>query len=167
MTSNKARICLRECIYFQLGRMAKLGVTKHVKMEISRAKRFISLLIDMKRVAQLRNCHRPSKLSKEDLVRWKKSAENQVGVAQWKLINKFSVSKTCFQRNLKRLNLKYCKKQKALKYSERQLEKIPRKYRKIRSEINDKEIFIIFDDRKYFLFGSDKVPGNAGFYTKV
>ena len=170
MTSNKdKRICLRERIYLQLGQMTKSDVVKHFEMENISRSTIYSIINRYKKgllVEDLPRKGRPSKLSRNNLITLKNSAKNQLGVSQRKLANKFSVSKTCIQQNLKRLNLKYHKRLKAPKYSERQLEEIPRKCRKLCREITDKETFIILDDEKYFTFGCDKIPGNAGFYTE-
>lgn len=95
----------------------------------------------------------------------KKSAENKVGVSQRKLSKKFSVSKSCIQKNLKKVDLKYRKRKKAPKYSDQQLDSIPKKCRKMRRELTDQETSIIVDDEKYFTFAGDNMPANAGFYT--
>ncbi|CAF3561948.1 unnamed protein product, partial [Rotaria sp. Silwood2] len=61
--------------------------------------------------------------------------------------------------------LKYYKRQRAPKYTQKQLEQIPAKCRKLRREFTDQETFIIVDDEKYFTFSGEETPGNAGFYS--
>ena len=48
--------------------------------------------------------------------------------------------------------MKYYKGQRAPKYTQKQLEEIPGKCRKLRREFTDQETFIIVDDEKYFTF---------------
>lgn len=108
---------------------------------------------------------RPSNLSSEDLKKLKKSTENRVGVSQRKLAKKFSVSQMCISRTLKKLDLKYRKRQRAPKYTEKQLDQIPKKCRKLRRDFADTQTFIIMDDEKYFGFSGHDMPGNAGYYT--
>ena len=60
---------------------------------------------------------------------------------------------------------KYYKTPRAPKYSQKQLEQIPAKCRKLRREFIDQETFIIVDDEKYFTFSGEETPGNAGFYS--
>lgn len=95
----------------------------------------------------------------------KKIAENRVGMSQRQLAKKFKVSPMCISRNLKKLDLKYRKRQRAPKYKQKQVEEIPIKCRKLRREITNKETKIIVDDEKYFSFSGQEMPGNAGFYT--
>ena len=94
----------------------------------------------------------------------KDSAENHVGISQRKLSKKFKVSRPCIQRSLKKIGLKYYKRRRSPKYSQKQLEQIPAKCRKLRREFTDQETFIIVDDEKYFTFSGEETPGNAGFY---
>ncbi len=67
--------------------------------------------------------------------------------------------------NLKKIGLKYYKRQKAPKYSKTQLEQVARKCRKIRRQIATPNMFIIVDDEKYFTFSNDDMPQNVGFYA--
>ena len=49
--------------------------------------------------------------------------------------------------------------------SQKQLEQIPGKCRKLRREFTDQETFIIVDDEKYVTFSGEETPGNADFYS--
>ena len=108
---------------------------------------------------------RPSKLNKQQQQKLKGCTENTVGVSQRKLASKFSVSRLCIRRNLKKLGLKYYKRQHAPKYNQQQLEHMPNKCRKLRRSSAKQEKFIVIDDEKYFTFSDDNIPGNAGFYS--
>ena len=107
----------------------------------------------------------PSQDKVQQLQKLKDSAENHVGTSQRKLTKKFKVSRSCIQRSLKRIGLKYYKRQRAPKYSQKQLGQIPAKCRKLRREFTDQETFIIVDDEKYVTFSGEETPGNAGFYS--
>ena len=107
----------------------------------------------------------PAKLNKQQLQKLKGSAENRVGTSQRKLAKKFKISRPCIQRSLKKNSLKYYKRHRAPKYSQKQLEQIPAKCRKLRRDFTDQETFIIVDDEKYFTFSGEETPGNAGFYS--
>ncbi len=67
-------------------------------------------------------------------------------------------------RNLKKLGLKYYKRQRAPKYNQKQLAQIPKRCRKLRQDITDhKSIAILYDDT-YFTFSEDNMLRNTGFY---
>ena len=163
-----ARVKLRERVYSLLGRMSKSEVVKHLVRE-NIPRRTVYDIINRKEnglpAEDMPRKGRPPKMNQTKLAELQKSAQNKVGVSQRKLAKKFSVSKTCIQENLTKLNLKYRKRKTAPQYSDKQLEEIPKKCRKLRREITDQKTFIILDDEKYFSFGGDNMPGNAGFYT--
>ena len=108
---------------------------------------------------------RSAKSNKQQLQKLKNSAENYVGTSQRKLAKKFEVSRPCIQRILKKIGLKYYKRQRAPKYARKQLEQIPGKCRKLCRELTDQETFIIVDDEKYFTFSGEETSSNAGFYS--
>ncbi len=93
------------------------------------------------------------------------AAADRVGDTQKKLAKKSGVAKSTIYYNLKKLGLRYCKRQKTPKYIEKQLEEVPKKCRKIRRELTTKETFIIVDDEKNFTFSNNDMPQNTGFYT--
>lgn len=69
------------------------------------------------------------KLEKKQQQKLKDSTENRAGINQRKLAMKFNISQSCIPRNLNKLGLKYCKRQRALKYNEQQLPQISSKCR--------------------------------------
>ena len=91
--------------------------------------------------------------------------ENTVGVSQGKLALKFNVSRSCIRRILKKLGLKYYKRQRAPKYNQQQLEHMPNKCQKIWRSLAKQGKFIVIDDEKYFTFSGDSMPENAKFYS--
>ena len=107
---------------------------------------------------------RPPYFNGKNLKRLKNAAADRVGVSQRSLARKFGVTKSTIDYNLKKIGLKYYKRQKAPKYTEKQLKQIPKKCRKIRRQLT-KHTFIIVDDEKYFTFSNNDMPRNTGFYT--
>lgn len=162
------KVDLRKRIYSLLGRMKKTDVVKHFQTEAVPRRTIYNII---KRYESGLPCEdkprqgRPVKLNKQQLQKLKNEAENRVGTSQRKLAKKFKVSRPCIQRSLKKIGLKYYKRQRAPKYTEKQLEQIPKKCRKLRRGLIDRETFIIVDDEKYFTFSGEETPGNAGFYS--
>ena len=128
------KVDIRKHIFSLLGRWKEHHVVKHFQ-EKGVPQRTIYRII--KRFKSGLPCEdqsrngRPTKLSKKQRQKLKNSAENGVGTSQRKLALKFNVSKTCIQENLKKLDLKYYKRQPAPKYNQKQLEQMPSKCRKL------------------------------------
>lgn len=79
---------------------------------------------------------------------------------------KFGVSKATVHRNLRKLGVTHYKKRTVPKYTNKQLQEIPKKCRILRRNFfNDPEKFIILDDEKYFTFSWSQSFINDGFYT--
>ncbi|CAM4849386.1 unnamed protein product [Rotaria magnacalcarata] len=110
---------------------------------------------------------RPTSFKRKNLKRLQNAAINRIGVSQRKLGRKFGVAQSTIHYNLKKLGLKHYKRQKAPKYSENQVEQIPKKCRKTRRQMLTSNTFIIVDDEKYFTFSNDDMPQNVGFYAFV
>lgn len=159
---------VRQRIYSLVGRMKIPDVVKHFQAE-GVPRRTIYHVI--KRFQDGIPCYdnprtgRPPKINQKCQENLRNTVENRVGISQRRLALKFNVSKTCIQENLKKMDLKYFKRQRAPKYTEKQVEQIPKKCRKLRREIIDSDTFIICDDEKYFTFSGVDMPGNAGFYS--
>lgn len=110
---------------------------------------------------------RPRKLAAAGLQgRLLHSAENRIGASTRKLARRFHVSHTTIVREIKKNTLKYRKRQKCPKYSDAQLERIPRCCRYLRDLHFAGNKIIIMDDEKYFPLSNAETPGNAGFYTR-
>ena len=62
---------------------------------------------------------RPAKLNKQQLQKLKDSAENHFGISHRKLEKEFKVSRPYIQRSLKKIGLKYYKRQRAPKYNQK------------------------------------------------
>ncbi|CAF4988857.1 unnamed protein product, partial [Rotaria sp. Silwood1] len=108
---------------------------------------------------------RPPYFDRKKLKRLQHAAANRIGVNQRKLATKFGVTQPAIHYNLKKLGLKYYKRQKAPKYTTKRLQQIPKKCGNIRRQLTTKHTFIIVDDEKYFSFSNDDMPQNTGFYS--
>lgn len=110
-------------------------------------------------------CGRPPKLSVRTTTKLLESAKNAVGRSQRKLARKFSISNASVHNILKRNNVIYRKRQRAPKYTAKQLEKIPICCRALRLNHFAGGKFIILDDESYFTFSHHELSGNDGYYT--
>lgn len=108
---------------------------------------------------------RPPKLSVRTTKKLLSSAKNKVGQSSRKLARKFDISNGTVHRILKENNVIYRKRQRAPKYTEQQLEKIPKCCRALRVNHFANGKFIILDDESYFTFSHHELSGNDGFYT--
>lgn len=104
-------------------------------------------------------------LTKKEEQKVVKDAKNKIGATTRKSGRKFRVSHMTIQRILKRNNVSYRKRKKVPKYTDAQLEKIPRCCRSLRVKHFRGEKVIILDDEKYFTFANSSISGNDGFYT--
>lgn len=108
---------------------------------------------------------RPPKFNKQKLTQMQKLAKNCIGVSQRQLSRKFNVSQSTICSNLRKTNLKQYKRQKAPKYTDKQLETVPVKCRKLLNAVKSPKKIFVMDDEKYLTFSNSSLAGNAGFYT--
>lgn len=162
------QVLLRERVYSMLGHCSKVEVVRHfLKENISKST--IYSIIKRKECGkgtqQKPKTGRPRKLTPKQRQNLRKSSINRLGVSQRQLAKKFRVSKTCIQQNLIKMDLKRFKRQKAPKYTEKQLAVIPKLCRKLNRLYRADQDAIVMDDEKYFTFSNSTLSGNAGFYT--
>ncbi|XP_050508102.1 uncharacterized protein LOC126885559 [Diabrotica virgifera virgifera] len=112
----------------------------------------------------LRKSGRPRILNHIRDARLIEAAKNKIGVSQRKLARRFHVGKTTVYRTLSSNNIIYRTRRKAPKYTEDQLERIPRCCRALR-RVNFVNKLIVMDDEKYFTLSNSEMKGNDGFYT--
>lgn len=93
------------------------------------------------------------------------SAKNKVGVSQRRLARKYHVSQSTVHRILKKNNIRLHKRQRAPKYTAKQLEKIPKFCRALRLKYFARDTFIVMDDEKYFTFAHHELSENDHYYT--
>ena len=92
---------------------------------------------------------------------------NYTGVSQRKRRKQFDVTQSTIHSNLKKVDLKDYKCQKAPKYNESHFEQVAKKCRKMRRRIAISNIFLIVDDEKYLTFSNDEMLQNIGFYVLI
>jgi transposase len=143
-------VILRQRVYEMLGWIPKSEVVKHFEIENISRRTTYSIIKRFEKglpIEDMPRSGRPSKMDKKTLKKLRKCAENQVGTGQRKLASKLSVSRALIRRNLKKLGLTYKKRERAPKYSQKQLDAIPKKCRKLRRDVTDKNTFIIINIR--------------------
>jgi transposase len=162
---------LRKRVYFMLGQNNNLKNSDIVKHFVQEGFKRRTIYDIIKRyeiglpAEDLSRSGRPTSFNGKNLKRLKNATVNRVGVSQWKLAKKFGVVQSTIHYNLKKIGLKYYKRQKAPKYTQKQLQQIPKKCRKMRRQITASNTFIIVDGEKYFTFSNDDMPQNVGFYS--
>ncbi|CAF4216456.1 unnamed protein product, partial [Rotaria sordida] len=153
-------IDLPKRVFSMLGRqnnLKKSDIVKHFMQEGFKRSTIYNIIkryeIDLPVEDHPRSGH-PTHFDKKNLKRLQYATENRVEVSQRKLARKFDVAQSTIHYKLKKIDLKYYKRQKAPKYTKKQLEKIPKKCQKIRRQITTKDTFLIVNDEKYFTFSN-------------
>lgn len=108
---------------------------------------------------------RPKKLSRGQLTRLKRLVNKKTGISLRRIGPKFKVSYQTISNHLKALGIRYYKKQRAPKYTDKQLGEIPTRARRLYRTLSNNDFELIMDDEKYFLLQDQSVPTNRGFYT--
>ena len=63
------------------------------------------------------------------------------------------------------MTIRYYKKQQAPKYTDKQLEEVPTRARRLYRMLSNNDFQLIMDDEKDFLLQDQSAPTNRGFYT--
>ena len=63
------------------------------------------------------------------------------------------------------MGIRYYKKQRAPKYTDKQLEEVPTRARRLYRMLSNNDFELIMDDEKYFLLQDQSAPTNRGLYT--
>ena len=124
------QVDLRRRAYSLVRQMSKTHLAKHFQIEnIPRTTiyRIIKRFEDGLPCENKARKGRPSELNKQEQQKLKDCTENTVVVSQRKLASKFNVLRSCIRRNLKKLGLKYYKRQRTPKYNQQQFEHMPNK----------------------------------------
>jgi transposase len=107
----------------------------------------------------------PKKLSTQQLTQLKRLTDQKTGISLRGLAPKFDVNFSTIGRNLKAIGIMYRKKKRAPKYTNKQLEEIPTRARRLCRTLLNGDFELVMDDEKYFLLHNESVPSNRGFYT--
>lgn len=108
---------------------------------------------------------RPKKLTTGQLARLKRLVNNKTRIALRSLSSKLKVSFKTISNQLKGMGIYYHKKKRAPRYSNKQLEEIPTRARRLYRLLSKSDFQLIMDDEKYFMLHNESVPSNRGFYT--
>ena len=108
---------------------------------------------------------RPKKLSRGQLTRLKRLVNKRTEISLRRLAPRFKVSYQTVSNHLKAMGIRYYKKQRAPKYTDKQLEKVPTRARRLYRMLSNNEFELIMDDEKYFLLQDQSAPTNRGLYT--
>ena len=82
-----------------------------------------------------------------------------------RLAPRFKVSYQTVSNHLKAMGIGYYKKQRAPKYTNKQLEEVPTRARRLYRMLSNNDFELIMDDEKYFLLQDQSAPTNCGLYT--
>ncbi|CAM4799961.1 unnamed protein product [Rotaria magnacalcarata] len=91
---------------------------------------------------------RPKKLSRGQLTRLKRLVNKKTGISLRRLAPRFKVSYQTISNRLKAMGIKYYKKQRAPKYTDKQLEEIPTRARRLYRMLSNNDFELIMDDEK-------------------
>ena len=105
------------------------------------------------------------KLSRGQLKRLKRLVNKRTGISLRRLAPRFKVSYLTVSNHLKAMSIRYYKKQRAPKYTDKQLEEIPTRARRLCCMLSNNNFELIMNDEKYFLLQDQSAPTNRGFHT--
>lgn len=160
---------LRFRVYEMIGQRSKQEVVKHFISEGYSRTTIYNIICRYAKGLPSENkkkSGRPSRWNKGALKCLETLATNNVGQSIRKLSRRFGTSKSTISRNLKKMDLRYFKRDKVPKYSVKQIEELPSRCRKLRRKFLTKGKVLIMDDEKYFTFSNSNVMANRGFYAK-
>jgi transposase len=108
---------------------------------------------------------RPKKLCHEQLTRLKHLVNHKTGVSVIQLSSKFHVCPQTIRTNLREMNIKYYKKRRSPKYTDKQLQEVPTRARRLYRLLLNNDFEVIMDDEKYFTLSDQSTSTNRGFYS--
>ena len=107
----------------------------------------------------------PKNLFRGQLTRLKRRVKKRIGISLRRLAPRFNVSYQTVSNHLKAMGIRYYKKQRAQKYTDKQLEEVPTRARRLYRMVSNNDVELIMDDEKYCLLQDQSAPTNCGFYT--
>lgn len=108
---------------------------------------------------------RPKEMNQRQVNRLKKLADHTTGTSLRILASKFRVCHQTISNYLKEMNIKYYKKHRAPKYTDKQIEEVPTRARRLYRLLTNNDFELVMDDEKYFPLADQSVPTNRGFYS--
>lgn len=159
------RLDLRKSVANLFGRLSTSEILTVFKDKPISRRTIFRVLKDCREQQNKPKCGRKVSLDKATTTKLLLSAKDKVGVSQRRLARKYHVSQPTIHRILKKNNLILRKRKRTPKYTEKQLEKIPKCCRALRRKHFTSDTFIVLDDEKYFTFAQHELSGNDHFYT--
>jgi transposase len=108
---------------------------------------------------------RPKKLSVQQLIRLKHLTDQKTGISLRQIAPKFDVNISTISRQLKAMGITYRKRKRAPKYTDKQINEIPTRARRLYRTLSKDNVELVMDDEKYFLLHNESISANRGFYT--
>lgn len=108
---------------------------------------------------------RPKKLSARQSIRLKRLTDQKTGISLRQIAPKFDVNISTISRQLKAMGITYRKRKRAPKYTDKQINEIPTRARRLNRALLEDDVELIMDDEKYFLLHNESIAANRGFYT--
>ena len=108
---------------------------------------------------------RPRKISSGQRTRLKRLVNHKTGISLRKIVKKFNVHRKTIQRELDDIGIHYRKKKRAPRCTEKQMEEVPTRARRLYRTLLKNDFELIMDDEKYFTLTNESVSTNRGFYT--
>lgn len=167
LTKMSYKIDLRGGIYNLVGRMTKREIVRiYQDQNISKSTIYRTIKDCEEGIPciNLPKTGRPRVLNQFREGRLIQASKHRIGISQRKLARRFHIGKTTVFRTLSRQNVLFRKRRKAPKYTEAQLQRIPRCCRALR-RVHFANKLIVMDDEKYFTLANSEMKGNDGFYT--
>jgi transposase len=94
----------------------------------------------------------PKKLCRRQMTRLNDLVNHKTRVSLRQLASKFQVSYETIRTNLEEMNIKYYKKQRSPKYTDKQLQEVPIRARRLYQFLSKNDFQLIMNDEKFFLF---------------
>ena len=91
------------------------------------------------------------KLSRGQLTRLKRLVNKRTGISLRRLAPRFKVTYQTVSNHLKAMGTKYYKKQRAPKYTDKELEEVPTRTRRLYRMLSNNDFELIMDDEKDLL----------------
>ena len=105
------------------------------------------------------------KISTGQRTRLKRLVNHQTGISLRRIAQKSNAHRRTIQRELIDMEIQYRKKKRAPRYTEKQMEEVPTRARRLYRTLLNNDFELIMDDEKYFTLTNESVSTNRGFYT--
>lgn len=159
---------LRERIYKMLGQRSKHDVLHHFLAENVSRSTIYAIFARYNSGVPPVGIKKPGRkpiLNKTKLKKLVGAAKDHLGASNRALSRKFKVSKETIRQNLIKMGVIYHNRVTVPRYTNKQLNEIPKRCRSLRRNYLKKNMTLILDDEKYFTFAWSSGDQNAGFYT--